>query len=806
MRLCEIYIDGFGKLSGIKMRFSGGMNVINRENGFGKTTLTAFIRAMLYGLDNGKRQSASESERRRYLPWSGGKCGGSLTLDVGGRIYRIERTFGKKEREDTFKLYDDVTGKESGDYSEKIGEELFGIDEDGFLRTVFIKEDEITLGGDNKTVAARLTGLSGCDGDLSSLDKALALLEDERKIYYKRSGGGEITAITRRISELDSLIGELSRLKTERSATEASLAETEESLRLARAEDARQRERQRAAGRSREKRLHALQYLEMSKSVREDEEKLARLDVFFGGRIPEHTLLEDMKAKLREISTAKEAFSTQSELKVPFGDGVRSDEYDRAREVSAALLRLEGEISALEDRICDESYVTDLPPCDEIKAALCKLRTKKGLSTSLLVGVILSLVSLALGYFLAPIHYIYLLPALVFIIFGAKQTANRKKARKEGGDLSYNIIKRFTGRDISDGDLQSALTELLKLAEARADKTKEAKAQKERLSAILEEKKKLEDEATLFIKKFDGISCGGITDTISEILEKRSASLALREAALSKRASENEAEIQRATAKREVESFLARFKTETESPLDEISEKLIEREAILRALERMRESVRVFGESRGILNESDALIYANANDEVQSEEPMGDIISRLEASRALLEKRNDELITRTAELDGIVAERDSLLTKKSEYESRLSVVTKTKELLIAASDALTARYLEKTNKAFDRYLNLINSAVANGVSMNTSFEIKKCEGGEYKESECYSRGTRDLYALALRLALIESLYEGELPFLILDDPFAHLDDAALAGAKNALLAISREKQIIYLTCAKSRAF
>ena len=41
--------------------------------------------------------------------------------------YKIERFFGKKEADDTFKLYDLSTNLESNDYSKNIGEEIFRI-------------------------------------------------------------------------------------------------------------------------------------------------------------------------------------------------------------------------------------------------------------------------------------------------------------------------------------------------------------------------------------------------------------------------------------------------------------------------------------------------------------------------------------------------------------------------------------------------------------------------------------------------------------------------------------------------------
>ena len=140
MRLIELYIENFGKLSNYRYSFTQGLNVINEENGYGKSTLAAFIKSMLYGLEDTRRPRLDENDRKRYLPWQGGVFGGTLTFAVGSKKYRIERTFAPKAADDTFTLYDCESGKESSDYGSDLGEELFGINVDGFERTVFLSE------------------------------------------------------------------------------------------------------------------------------------------------------------------------------------------------------------------------------------------------------------------------------------------------------------------------------------------------------------------------------------------------------------------------------------------------------------------------------------------------------------------------------------------------------------------------------------------------------------------------------------------------------------------------------------------
>lgn len=44
-----MHIENFGVLSGFDYEFPEGLAVICRENGFGKSTLAAFLKAMFYG-------------------------------------------------------------------------------------------------------------------------------------------------------------------------------------------------------------------------------------------------------------------------------------------------------------------------------------------------------------------------------------------------------------------------------------------------------------------------------------------------------------------------------------------------------------------------------------------------------------------------------------------------------------------------------------------------------------------------------------------------------------------------------------
>ena len=116
---------------------------------------------------------------------------------------------------------------------------------------------------------------------------------------------------------------------------------------------------------------------------------------------------------------------------------------------------------------------------------------------------------------------------------------------------------------------------------------------------------------------------------------------------------------------------------------------------------------------------------------------------------------------------------------------------------------MTARYLDGTCKGFKNYVAMIDGDDAE-FSMDTSFTVMRSDHGASRMTESYSRGTRDVFSLALRLALSDALYGSELPPIILDDPFAALDDTHTERALAMVKRLASTRQVLYFTCARSR--
>lgn len=298
MKLIECYIENFGKLSSYRLKFCDGMNSYVHENGYGKTTVTEFIKAMLYGLSDTKKTDIAENDRRHYLPWGGGVCGGWLSFSAGGKEYRAERTFGAKAQDDTFIIYDLKLGKPTADYTENLGRELFGIDKDGFLRTIFLSERNLSGKNENKSISEKLSDTSGVDYDIGAMDEALKLLEERRKFYYKRGGGGEISSAESELKAYERELSALENMRAENGVLSTRLAEIKlemQKLTEKRIEAQKQIEQ---IGREKEEQRLSEHYKRLKEENERKKSRLSDLNDFFKNGMP-------TPADIREASLAK---------------------------------------------------------------------------------------------------------------------------------------------------------------------------------------------------------------------------------------------------------------------------------------------------------------------------------------------------------------------------------------------------------------------------------------------------------------------------------------------------------------------
>lgn len=205
MKLISLYIENFGRFSDFSYDFKEDLNVFYKENGWGKTTLSVFIKAMLYGLNAVSSKYLEKNDRKKYLPWDNSSCSGNLIIEVNGKQYKIERTFAKSAKDDTCIIYDLQTNKKTSLYDSNIGEQILNISSDSFERSVYIPQKEIEFGFDSD-ISARLSALIGGVDDTTSFDGAIKSIDEEIKELKKTGNKGLISEQKEHISYLETQI------------------------------------------------------------------------------------------------------------------------------------------------------------------------------------------------------------------------------------------------------------------------------------------------------------------------------------------------------------------------------------------------------------------------------------------------------------------------------------------------------------------------------------------------------------------------------------------------------------------------
>ena len=207
MRILKIQIEGFGKLRGYSLSLTEGLNAHCVENGCGKTTLIAFIKAMLYGLADSRSHDILLSERKHYRPWLGGAFGGSMTVLQGDRILRIHRRFGARPSEDTLAVYDEESGEQTEALGRCPGQTLLSLDAESFTLCAVFSERAYTAQLEGESVLSHL----GDRTDTESADTALARLADEHRLYEKRGGRGLLAETESALAEANARQAALAR-------------------------------------------------------------------------------------------------------------------------------------------------------------------------------------------------------------------------------------------------------------------------------------------------------------------------------------------------------------------------------------------------------------------------------------------------------------------------------------------------------------------------------------------------------------------------------------------------------------------
>lgn len=301
MKLTSCYVKDFGVLSNFSFSFNEGLNTILQDNGKGKSTLAAFIKAMFYGLNTSTKQSLDENARKKFTPWKGGRFGGYLDFELdNGKKYRIERYF--ENRLSSFKLYDLVLNKESNDFTENIGLELFKIDEAAFERSTYYPQREVDFKS-NETITAKLTSIT-YDNDVLSFSKANQALNKYRLSLTSTTYGkqklakAELNEVSKKVTLSRDKRASYSEFDKQKKECDREMEEVEKTLQ----ELEKQKESLLKYSTQKEINEH---YTFLENGARECEEQLSELISFFKGESVTSEKIKELNDKIIAIKTAE---------------------------------------------------------------------------------------------------------------------------------------------------------------------------------------------------------------------------------------------------------------------------------------------------------------------------------------------------------------------------------------------------------------------------------------------------------------------------------------------------------------------
>jgi len=754
MRILSIHIEQFGMLENRDFTFSPGMNILEGQNESGKSTLQAFIKFIFYGMP---ARSAAEGipDRTRYLNWNTGRAAGSMTVACERGEYRIERSLARTQngadssREsvlESLQIIDLTTGSplprgtQPGDY-------FFGVPATVFDSTAFVRQ--LGAGGvDGSGVSEALENLMTSASESSNTGRALTRLDSARKaLLHKNGRGGEIFTLQAERTAAANRLARAKEASAERIAAQSRL----DSL-VASAAEAREKL---ATLTARCDACDALMLLRRFESLHALENKTAELRAALadlharegaGDFFPDRAYAAALRDLERRIAAA------ESDLSLAETDLARmryEQPGDRARAGLAAEIRTAGGIDALTGEF---DALTHSAKALKRLSILCFILGTLSIAAGIALVLMLPSWTKA-GCAIALIG----LPLLASGIAGL--SAGRRRLREQA-----ELCRRYGFGGEPDAD---AFAEWLSSCFGEEEQLKGYEEVLEQVQAGINGKQAALD--ALRSEALDTLSRWKISVTDGGLAEALSAAIP--------RAERDAAEAE------ELCRDLAKYEGVCRSTADELSD---QDEAAL------RRRVDALGDDPSEMN----LTTLRREREFCTKSLEAIEYRRIETEKQLiaLEATTEDPIKLAAKVEELDRRIDTL-------RARHEAICLAAESITAAAESLRRGVLPSLRERAGELLSTVTDGRYAGVGLGSSMAISVETGDATRPVELLSGGTGDAAYLSLRLALLELLFPGERPPILLDESLAQLDDTRAAAMLRLLGQITAEGgQCLLFTC------
>lgn len=762
MKLLKCHIENFGKLANFDFQFNESLNILNEENGWGKTTFATFIKSMFYGLPSTTKRNLDENERKKYLPWQGGNFGGSIEFELNGKCFKIVRFFGKNSSEDSFELIDLATGKVSKEYSENIGEEIFSLDEDAFERSAFLPQKALNSLV-SESISNKLTNLIHGTNEQFNLDDALDLLDRKRALLSNNKKSGKIQILE---NEADELLLQINALKNSGKAIlelQNQVVEIDNNIENIVCQQNQVKEEMSHFAKVQQKVANKELYQNYCDKLKEIENEIGIREDIINGHDTSIDQINDFIGRNNEIIKKQEKVHDLNNGYVVNRQKELIDYFGGENNLPHSY-----EFSSLQEKI--NEYKMLKLNCD--KASNQTFQTKKGKGFIFpLIMLILSVMFVALG--VATLNKVEILPIILFV----------------GAGLSL----LFAGFIYLKNQINSKSIVV--------QTTKEEIQQNQSKLTILEK------EIKSFVSRFEvGIDFISIFNSVFEKfnelknLQKQYEDIIQ---TIKKLAEEIESE------KQILQEYLSKFNfgndiCKDRDKLDKLKEIYIE---IANLRERYNKESLLFDrfkKDKHFEEIEDEIEYVDMTQLQKEYDILQEKIDNFKENKTIVIEKIAKIYDDMSEIDELENKREQVLTEIDMLVSEFTAIKNAMKYLKEAGDNLSSRLLAPMKNGLKKYLYMITGKDFQNIHLDTDFNISFEEYGKSREIDYLSKGYKDIVELCMRLALIETLFDKEKPFIVVDDTFVNMDEKKIENAKKFLKNISKEFQVIYFVCHRSR--
>ena len=207
MKINNLKINGFGKIENKEINLENKINIIYGKNESGKSTIFNFIVSMLYGCSKLKK-GKNISNFEKYKPWNTEEFSGKIKYELdNNKKYEIIRKFKSKNPIIYNENSEDISKQFNNDKTKGINYfcEQTGIDEDLFISTTAVAQEEIKLEKNNENlIIQKITNIASTGEDNTSYKNAINKLNKKQlnEIGTARSNDRPINKIEKELNEL----------------------------------------------------------------------------------------------------------------------------------------------------------------------------------------------------------------------------------------------------------------------------------------------------------------------------------------------------------------------------------------------------------------------------------------------------------------------------------------------------------------------------------------------------------------------------------------------------------------------------